>query len=49
MERPAQNLAVAAVAFTIQLAIESGQDSSALRTLERELLVIVETMNPTDV
>lgn len=49
MERPARKLAIAAVAFTIQLAIEAGRDASELRTIERELFVIVETLNPTDV
>jgi hypothetical protein len=46
MER---NLAIAAIVFTIQLAIEAGHDPITLRTIERELFVIVETMHPTDV
>lgn len=35
------DLAVAAIAFTIQLAIETGRDPDDLRALERELIAAV--------
>ena len=38
-----------AIGNRIQLAIEAGRDSIELRTMERELFAIVETMDPIDV
>jgi hypothetical protein len=35
---PTTDLAVAAIAFTIQLAIEAGHDPTKLRDLERDLI-----------
>lgn len=35
---PALDLVLAAVAFTVQLAIESGRDPAEMRTLERALI-----------
>lgn len=36
-----ENLAVAAVGFTIQLAIEAGHDPSQMRDLERDLISLL--------
>ena len=44
---PSRNLLVAAVAFTIQLAIdEGGQDPAAMRTLERVLIAKIAETTP---
>jgi len=40
-DRSLPKLAVAAVAFTIQLAIESGRDPIEMRALERDLIAAV--------
>jgi len=43
---PARDLMVAAVAFTVQLAIDVGNhDSADMRALERELIAVLEDTN----
>jgi hypothetical protein len=40
-DRSRQQLAIAAIAFTIQLAIEAGRDPAEMRALERDLIAAV--------
>lgn len=42
-EQPALDLALAAIAFTTQLAIESGHEPAEMRTLERTLADFIST------